>query len=200
VFRPTSRVALLGAWVHPDLFRNGSLLPMMDSLHEQAGFGVALGSMVGASLKHIHTVGALPDELSSGAERHLLHSPFGHVILSTMFSRDVRLLVHRLNAESSAEDQVRYGTLETRITEVSKKRSAMGLVAPGWSGIAVLLPQGMGEEQLAVGVVGPTADIEARSEELLRTIRQAISTHVGPRVASANEAIYPVLRQGGEKA
>jgi DNA-binding IclR family transcriptional regulator len=172
---------------------------MMDELHDQTGVAVMLGSMVGTSLKHIHTVGSLPEALACGAERHPLHSPFGHVILSTMFSRDIRLLVHRLNAESPLEEQVRYPDLQVRVDEVSKKRSAMGEVAPGWSGIAVLLPQGMGEEQLAIGMVGATAEIEARAEELLRALRQAISAHVGPRVASENEVPYPLKRQGGEK-
>lgn len=200
VFRPTSRVALLGAWVHPALFRNGSLLSMMDELHEKAGMSVTLCWPVGARLKHIHTVGPSPKELGDSAEAHMLHSPFGHVILSTMFSRDIRLLVHRLNAESGPDEQVRYSELQDRIDEVSRKRSAMGLVAPGWSGIAVLLPQGLGEEQLAIGLMGPTCEIEMRAEELLRSLRQAISVHVGPRVASANDAAYPVLRQVGDKA
>lgn len=183
-FRPTARVALLGAWVHPALFRNGHIYAMMDGLQKQTGVGVALCSMVGVSLKHVHTVGDLPEPLDSGAERHLLHSPFGHALISTMFSEDVRLLVHRLNAESEAEQHVRYADLSGRLLEVSKRGTAMGEVAPGWSGIAVLLPQGVGEEQLAVGVMGRTAEITARSEELLRCVRQAISTHLGPRVVS----------------
>ena len=197
VFRPTSRVALLGAWVHPALFRNGSLLQMMDGLREQLGMGVVLSSMVGVSLKHIHAVGRLPDELTSGAECHLLHSPFGHAILSTMFSEDLRLLVHRLNAESEEEDHVRHADLAARLLEVSKSGSATGPVAPGWSGIAVLLPQGVGEEHLAVGVVAPTSVVEVRGGELLRSLRQAISSHLGPRIASENFVPAPLLRQSG---
>lgn len=188
VFRPTARVALLGAWVHPALFRRGQLLPMIDALSEQTGLGVSLASMVGIRLKHVHTVGDAPDALTNGAECHLLHSPFGHVLLSTMYSEDVRLLVHRLNAESEADERVRHLDLAEQLREISKRGWAMAEVAPGWSAVVILLPQGLRGEQLALGLVGRTADIEARREELLRSVRQAVANYIGPRVASHNNA------------
>lgn len=195
VFRPTSRVALLGAWVHPALFRNGKLLQLMDSLRDQTGMGVALCSMVGVTLKHLHTVGDLPEDMTDGSDGLLLHSPFGHALMSTMFSEDSRLLVQRINAESEPQYHVRHADLLVRLRDVSKRGSAIGPVAPGWSGIAVLLPQGVGEEQLALGIVGRTEDVESRSEELLRTLRQGTSNFLGPRVASESFAPAPLLRQ-----
>jgi DNA-binding IclR family transcriptional regulator len=195
VFRPTSRVALLGAWVHPALFRNGNLLQLMDSLRDETGMGVALCSMVGVSLKHLHTVGKMPDRLDDEGSTHLLHSPFGHALLSTMFSEDMRLLVQRLNAESEPDLHVRHADLAACVLGVSKRGSAIGPVAPGWTGIAVLLPQSMGEEQLALGLVGQTHQFEARGEEFLRALRQAISNYLGPRVASDNFVPAPLVRQ-----
>lgn len=183
-FRPTSRVALLGAWVHPQLYRNGGLLLLMDQLRNETGLTVALSSLFGVSLKHIHAVGDLPDPLRCGADHHPLHSPFGHVILSTLYRENVRLLVHRLNAESGAEDQISFCDLDRRVERVSRQRFALGAVAPGHSGMAVLLPQSIGEEQLSIGLIGPSESIEGKSEELLRGLRQAISTHLGPRVVS----------------
>jgi DNA-binding IclR family transcriptional regulator len=200
IFRPTSRVALLGAWVHPTLFRNGSLLTMMDRLNESTNLGVALCSKVGIGLKHSHTVGRLPDELGDNAERHLLHSPFGHAIMSMMFSQEVRLLVQRLNAESEPQDYVQYQDLWDNLLEVSKRGFAIGPVLPGWSAIAVLLPRSKDEEQLAVGIIGRTAEIEARKEELLRSLRQALSNHIGPRVASDNFVPAPLIRQNAMMA
>lgn len=195
VFRPTSRVALLGAWVHPALFRNGKLLHLMDDLRDQTGLGVVLSSTVGVSLKHLHTVGTLPDAIEGGLGGQLLHSPFGHVLMSTMFSEDMRLLVQRINAESEPEYHVRHADLAARVHEVSKRRAAMGPVANGWSGIAVLLPQGVGEEQLALGIVGKTEQIESRGDDLLRALRQGISHHLGPRVASETFVPAPLQRQ-----
>jgi DNA-binding IclR family transcriptional regulator len=195
VFRPTSRVALLGAWVHPALFRNGKLLKLMDSIRDQTGLGVVLCSIVGVALKHLHTVGPMPEEMVSGSEGHLLHSPFGHVLLSTMFSEDMRLLVQRLNAESAAEHHVRHAELASCILEVSKRGSAMGEVAAGWSGVSVLLPQGVGEEQLSLGIVGNAQQLQDRGDELLRTLRQGVSNYLGPRVTSESFVPAPLQRR-----
>lgn len=184
LFRPTSRVALLGAWVHPELFRNGNLLSMMDRLNEQTGLGVVLASTVGVSLKHIHAVGEMPEEVSGEIQPHLLHSPLGDALLSTVFSEDLRLLVHRLNSESAPEQHVKLADISERLHGVSRRGIAEGEVAPGYTGLAVLLPQSYGEEQLSLGIVGPTAAIEANREELVRQLRQVISEDVGPRLAS----------------
>ncbi|MCX7864994.1 MAG: helix-turn-helix domain-containing protein [Novosphingobium sp.] len=195
VFRPTSRVALLGSWVHPALFRSGRLLQLMDSLRDQTGMGVALCSMVGIALKHLHTVGELPEEMADGSDGRLLHSPFGHVLMSTMFSEDTRLLVQRINAESDPADHVRPADLIARLRDVSKRGSAIGPVAPGWSGIAILLPQGVGEEQLALGIVSRTDQIDGRCEELLLMLRQSTSNFLGPRLARDSVASHRQLRQ-----
>lgn len=187
-FRPTSRVALLGAWVHPELYRSGSLLTLMDQLRAQTGLTVTLCSMFGVSLKHIHVVGDLPEPYTCGSDQHLLQSPFGHVILSTMYRENVRLIVHRVNAESASEDQVRFLDLDQKVEQVSRQGYAMGAFSLEHSALAVLLPQSMGEEQLSLGVVGLEAEIEERRDELLRSMRQAISSFIGPRIASHNVA------------
>lgn len=187
-FRPTSRVALLGAWVHPQLYRSGSLPTLMDQLHEETGLTVTLCSLFGVSLKHIHVVGDLPDPLACGADQRLLHSPFGHVILSTMYRENLRLVAHRVNAESTLEDQVRFADLDRKVEEVSRQRYAIGEIEPGYSGLAVLLPQSVGEEQLSLGLIGASEEIEDRRDELLRAVRQAISSFIGPRVVSHNRS------------
>ncbi|MBV9841055.1 MAG: helix-turn-helix domain-containing protein [Sphingomonadaceae bacterium] len=183
-FRPTVRVALLGAWVHPTLFRDGRLLPMMDHLQDQTGFAVSLSSMIGVSLKHVHTTtGPLPQHFDEGREAHLLHSPFGHVLLSLIRGDDVRKVVHRLNVESTDELHVRHQDVITALEQVNRQGYAFGRIEAGWSGIAVLLPQGIGEEPLALGLIGRTQDMEARREDLIRTVRQGIAQYLGPRVA-----------------
>src|SRR6516225_4571403 len=57
-YRPTARVALLGAWVQPKLFRRGHLLPMLDRLAEETGLTVFLASKVGLTVQYIHVVTA----------------------------------------------------------------------------------------------------------------------------------------------
>lgn len=184
-FRPTARVALLGAWVQPDLFRQGRLLPMMDSLHEVTGEAVILASLIGVDVKHVHVVGeGLPETLGSGSEHHPLHSPFGVALLSMMYRENVRKLVHRLNAESDPALHMRYSHLEPQLNTASRQGYATGDLGDGRASVAVLLPERPGEEQLAIGIAGPVGRIAANSGQLVQTLRGAIaqcfSPHSGP--------------------
>lgn len=181
-FRPTARVALLGAWVQPQLFRHGRLLPMMDSLHEETGDCVVLASMIGLGLKHVHVVGeGMSESLASGTEHHVLHSPFGIALLSAMYRGNVRNLVHRLNAESDESLRVRYSDLELELNRTSKQGFAIGELGNGLAAVVVLLPQRLGEEQLVIGITGPSERIHASSNQLVQTLRGAIANRFSPR-------------------
>src|SRR5262245_54243501 len=46
-FRPTAKVATLGAWVQPSLFRDGTVLPMMDRLADSLDRPIILASAHG---------------------------------------------------------------------------------------------------------------------------------------------------------
>ncbi|HEY6868441.1 MAG TPA: helix-turn-helix domain-containing protein [Novosphingobium sp.] len=184
-FRPTARVALLGAWVQPELFRHGRLLPMMDTLFDETGSSVVLASMIGLDIKHVHVVGQdLPAALASGTEHHPLHSPFGLALLSVMYRDNVRKLVHRLNAESAADLHVRYSDLELQLNAVSKQGCAVGELGEGLAAVAVLLPQWL-DEQLVVGIVGEREAILERADRLVQTLRGAIAHHFSPRSRAA---------------
>ena len=72
-YRPTARVALLGAWVQPRLFRRGHLLPMLDRLAEETGHTVVLASKVVLTMQYIHVVAprdGRPASLAEGASAH----------------------------------------------------------------------------------------------------------------------------------
>ncbi|MDF8334946.1 helix-turn-helix domain-containing protein [Novosphingobium cyanobacteriorum] len=181
-FRPTARVALLGAWVQPQLFRHGRLLPMMDSLQEETGEGVVLASMIGLDIKHVHVVGdSLPEALASGTEHHVLHSPFGIALLSAMYRGNVRALVHRLNAESDPSLHVRYSDLEVQLNRASKQGYVVGELGNGVAAVVVLLPQRLGEEQLVIGIAGSSERIHASCGQLVQTLRGAIANRFVPR-------------------
>jgi DNA-binding IclR family transcriptional regulator len=190
-FRPTVRISLLGAWVQPRLFRNGRLLPMVDHLHEQTRLAVSMASMVGVSLKHVHTTsGPVPVAIAQGKDAHLLHSPFGHSLLSVIRGEEVRKIVHRLNAASEPELHVRHQDILAMLEQVNRQGFAAARLAVGWSGIAVLLPQGVDEEPLGIGLIGRSPDIEARRDELVRAIRQSISQYLGPRFVHESRDIH----------
>ncbi|MDO7836692.1 helix-turn-helix domain-containing protein [Sphingobium sp. HBC34] len=180
-FRPTARVALLGAWVQPQLFRHGRLLPMMDGLLEETGEAVILASMIGLDVKHVHVVGeGLSDAIASDTEHHVLHSPFGVALLSVMYREHVRKLVHRLNAESDPALHVRYSDLEAQLNRASKQGYVVGDLGDGFAAVAVLLPHRLGEEQLVIGIAGKSEQIHARCDQLVQTLRGAIASRLSP--------------------
>ena len=186
-YRPTTRVSLLGAWVQPSLFRYGRLLPMMDELSVETGQVVVLGSMIGVALKHLHVVGQVtPSNLRAGTDHHLLHSPLGHALLSTTDGELVRKLTHRLNAESEPGQWVKHEDLASSLDTVRSQGFALQEMDPDMAGIAVLLPQPAGQEQLSLGIFGTKKFVHENQVSLVRNLRGAISRHVGPIVASAH--------------
>lgn len=175
-FRPASRTALLGSWVQPRLFRHGHLLRMMDELEEISGEAVALCSIVGTTLQHLHVVGTqVPRSLCGTSEHHPLHSPFGTVILSTLAREQVRKLVHRLNAEGAPESRVPFEDIAIELDKIRSRGYALSELAPGLSGLAVLLPHGVDEEPLSIGLIGPTDRLRDCEEQCARQVRDSIS-------------------------
>ncbi len=192
-YRPSARVALLGAWVQPTLFRNGRLLPMMDELAEEAGATVVLATKAGLDVQYIHAISASPEEevyWSTGAKAPLLHSAVGKALLSTTDPDLVRKLVHRLNADAEPEMRVSYETLAADLREIRANGYAVGLLENGGGIAAVLLPQASAEEQLVLGICGLDKDFAERTEDYVRMLRAAVARHLGPVVASSKPAPY----------
>lgn len=179
----TAKVPLVGAWVQPRLFRSGSLFPMMDELAEQSGASVVLATKAGLEIQYIHAVsgtGKVEPCWASGAKTSLLHSAAGKALLSITDVRHVRKIVHRLNAEAEPEMWVTADTLIGDLREVTAKGYAVGADEPGGAMVAVLLPQPHTEEQLVLGLGGPTIDLATGAEEVVRLLRAAIARHLGP--------------------
>lgn len=183
-FRPTARVALLGAWVLPPLFRHGNLLAMMDELSQETGELIVAGMPVGLSVRYVHVLQASnPDGMAvaQGAHRSLMHSAIGRVMLASMPDEQVRRLVHRLNAEGEPESRVCFSELQAELRRIRAQRYAITCnnVTPGGGMVAVLLPDCDGQT-LAIGIGGRTEVIEVRGEEFALRLRDAVARHLTP--------------------
>ncbi len=55
-YSPTARVALLGAWVEPSLFRGGAVVTLMDRVAEVVGETVVLSTATGYVVQHLHVI------------------------------------------------------------------------------------------------------------------------------------------------
>jgi DNA-binding IclR family transcriptional regulator len=188
LYRPTVRVALLGAWVQPYLFREGHLLPMMDELSAKTGQLVALATQVGLSVHYIHVIqstSTMRMHVPQGAIRPLLRSATGKLLLSREPDDLILKLTHRINAETPEEQRVKPMQLLREIEQIRKQGYALSadVVTPGGGMVAVLLPPSDGNQSLAIGLGGLTAVIKENCDEYVATLKEAIGRHLGPLMA-----------------
>jgi DNA-binding IclR family transcriptional regulator len=177
VYWPSARVALLGAWVSPVLFRQGKLLPMMDRLAEQTGASVVLTSKVDIWTQCLHSVAnAAHDETPQvGARELLTKSAAGKLLLSTLEPDHMRKLVHRINAQIAPEARIPLDRLLADIHDLSQRKIAGGTDAEGSGVIAMLLPQVAGAEPLTVGLHCATDDLARNAGEYIRMLKKTLS-------------------------
>ncbi len=177
-FSPTARVALLGAWVDPTLFRGGPVLEALDHVAALVGETVLLSTATNYVLQHLHVVeGASKDAVSehAGHEESLLHSPQGRLILSSYRDAHIRSALHRLNAEEpDPARRVRVGETFEDLRELRAKGFVIQPEAreDGSGVIALLLPARRGCERLTLSVVASRETVATRSEEILGIMLQ----------------------------
>lgn len=172
-FSPTARVALLGSWVEPTLFRGGTVLTALDRVADCVGETVVLSTAANYQVQHLHVVDGTGENAvaeHAGHAEPLLHSPQGRLILSSYQDAHIRSAVHRLNAEETdPERRVRVPEMQE---ELNRLRTQGWVIQPDARGdgtgvVAVLLPPRKGMERLALSVLASNEVIAARGEDIL---------------------------------
>lgn len=182
-YSPTARVALLGAWVKPSLFRHGTLLNAVDALAEQSRETVVVSSASNYVVHHLHAVlgeseHAIP--VHAGDEARLLHSAQGKLLLSSYTNDQVRSVVHRMNAEEADVSlQVKLADFIEELDVLRSLPLAIDRSRNGITTISTLLPRLRGVDRMTVSVVGATDQIDHQLQMLemaVMDIRQRIGT------------------------
>jgi DNA-binding IclR family transcriptional regulator len=186
-YRPSTRVALLGAWVQPKLFRQGHLLPMMDDLAEATGATIMLAAKRGTSIQYIHVVAApdaTPEPPTEGTIASLLHSAMGKMLLASQERDQLRALVHRLNAE--IEDpalRVSYAVFIEELDAIRTHRFSVNYSEAGGAVLSVLLPRSCTgantEEQIALSIFADPGFVRQNEERLVRMLRNTVARRFG---------------------
>ncbi len=173
-YKPTARVAVLGARVQPRLFRDGGLLPMMDELAQETGAVIVLGNRVGLEVQYIHAVSPQQSELrlAEGASAPLAHSGLGKAVMAGMDRNYMRKLMHRLNAESAAELRVPFEAMAQECDQTNAQGYAVAREGGGHM-IAVLIAQGCVEEGVALGMLLTDEQFETRRDYFVQVLRGA---------------------------
>jgi DNA-binding IclR family transcriptional regulator len=176
-YSPTARVALLGAWVEPDLFRAGKAFAAVDRIAERTGETVVISSSGPAYMVYyIHVVQGANDRAIRahvGQCEPLLHCPQGEVLLASYPDREIRLALHRLNIfETSPKYQF---VPSEKFTEMQALRDRGWKIAPTGLGphegaVSMLLPRRRGGDRLVLSVLGARDVIQQRGEEILEIL------------------------------
>jgi len=173
-YSPTARVALLGAWVNPSLFRGGPVLSAIDHVARLIGETVVLSTSANYHVQHLHVIHS---QNENGVEAHVgdtlpvLHSPQGKLILSSYKSEHIRSAVHRLNAEEPDPDRhVRMADIMAELVALRETGWVVSYEADGTGSVSALLPARRGMDRLVISVLAAADVIRARSAEIVEAV------------------------------
>jgi DNA-binding IclR family transcriptional regulator len=191
-YSPTARVALLGAWVEPTLFRGGPVLSSIDTVFRSLGETTVLSTAQNYLVQHLHVIHGMSDEAVEahvGDTLSLAHSPQGKLLLSSYQPEHIRSALHRLNAEESDP--------EKRVNTMQKADELVALRRKGWlvehddngiGTVAILIPSRHGMDRLVLSVVARSHIVESRWEEMVATVvRQRSILEQHSLAADAND-------------
>jgi DNA-binding IclR family transcriptional regulator len=180
-YRPSARVAMLGAWVQPDLFRHGAALTLMDELAADVNATVMMTSRVGLSAQVFQVVepNSAVGERKTGDTLLLMHSAPGKALLSSLRIDELKKLVHRMNAESAEHLRVKFEDLSAEFDGIRAKGFAISHGEDGVCMVSVLLPRKADDEPLALTICTRDDRFDANLEHFVQALRGAVSRHIG---------------------
>ena len=176
-YRPTARAALLGCWAEGGNFRGGKVLDLVDLVGARTGQTVLLSSG-GADymVHHLHARrGSSADAVEAGAGgiEPLLCSARGQLILASYPEKQIRLALHRLNAEE--EDAERRVNINEKVADFEVMRERGWQICEGTDDgtpgtVAVLVPRRRGGDRLVLSIVAESSAVAAKGEAFLQVI------------------------------
>jgi DNA-binding IclR family transcriptional regulator len=207
-YRPTAKVAVLGAWTNPGLFRRGGVLAMMDELSSDLECSVVLAGRVGLNVEHleyVHGGTELSEDEQPGA---ITTTTIGRLLLSVNDRFVIRKRVHHINSEVAEDRRVKVEDLFVEVDQMRKHGFAISAgVSQGKGGVvATLLPRDGDRDELAIGLVVGEGDLRGAAF-FMNALRDAIAAHVQSDRRATNDrharhvppppAMVPAMVQAG---
>ena len=188
LYAPTLRVALLGGWVHDQLFSQASLSHMLDELHAASGGeAVVLGMQNDIYVQYIHMVQPPRQQVTGwyvkpGSLRPLCRSATGRILLSRKSDVEVQQLLWRINAEEEPQLRLPVGDLLKELDRIRQDGYAYteGTVNPEVGVLAVEMPTPPSQPPMALGIGGRIEKLRRERARYLDLLHQALQAYRPP--------------------
>ncbi|APE46118.1 MULTISPECIES: IclR family transcriptional regulator [Rhodobacterales] len=167
---PTERVPLLGSWMNPDLFGEGTIHRLLKAISERTRHVVVLATKNGDEAEYVQVVRPKDSpihHISLGTRRPLGNSGVGRVLMSRFSDDEVRSLFRRINAYRAPDKPaVDVKAFVASLAETRAKGYYLSTdqVVQGSGLISMPFPNHLNSRLFAVGVGAPT-DVILRSEK-----------------------------------
>tara|TARA_E500000318_G_scaffold78156_1_gene73080 strand:- start:37596 stop:38420 length:825 start_codon:yes stop_codon:yes gene_type:complete len=185
---PTEQVPLLGSWMNPDLFGEGTIQKLLKAISARTKNTVILATKNGDEAQYIQVIRSKKSPIhhvSLGTRRPLGNSGVGRVLMSRFNEDEICRMLRKINAyrapDAPAVD-IKAFLASLEETRAKGYYRSTDQVVKGAGLISMPFPNHLDSRLFAVGVAAPT-DIILRSEaEIVKIMREEIQTHLGKRV------------------
>ncbi len=182
-YLPTSRIALLGAWIEPALVQQGPVLRMMGAITEEIGIDTFLATRNRLHVQVVYRQNRATEESHSqtGAGGYLALAATGHVLMSELPDVEVTKVVSATNAQiTEGLAPINARELLQGLAEVRRRGFAFGPSQRSHHKItiAVRLPN-LINEPMALGLSLPENDLDGSPARWARFLQNAIAEWLG---------------------
>lgn len=177
-YRPTLRVALLGAWLDTGPFRDGSMLQMLERVAEETSGVVSLSQGNDIYVRYLHVIQSNDQavHLSLALRRYIVWSSAGISLLVGRPEAEIKRLVSITRAQDDplvGEIQVENVLKMVREADQQGYFFSRGMVTPRMGTISMRLPPSLAGSQgpIVFGVGGPLNVLERSEQAIVQQMR-----------------------------
>lgn len=187
-FRPTIRIALLGAWLIEEAGPARNPSAMMRRLSAATGDLILLGAQQGMNAVYVKIVQAtnpIRFHMKQGAVRPLCTTAIGHALLSGNSDNEIGAIVRRANAERAAGAPP---VSPSAVIEAVRQGCELGYfltkgtATPGAAVIAMRLDGLRDHPPLAIGIGAPIDRIENKQVNFVELLRKEVKQAVARQI------------------
>jgi DNA-binding IclR family transcriptional regulator len=180
-FRPTLRVAMLGAWLDTGPFRDGSMLQMLERVADETSSLVSLSQGNDIYVRYLHVIQSHNQalHLSLALRRYIVWSSAGISLLVGRPEVEIKKLVAATRAQDDPlVAQIKFeNVLEmVRLADRQGYFFSRGMVTPGMGTISMRLPPALAGTQgpLVFGVGGRLEVLERSEQAIVQQMRDEL--------------------------